>query len=209
MKGLDTGKEKVKKICDVLRRETLEPAEQESKKIVQQAQMRAEEIVKEARAEAEKLKADALKEIEKEKTVFVSSLQQAGKQVLDSLRESIEKKLLNPEIAELLLRPLQDPKVIVNLIQALVGALEKEGTAANLDVLVPRVISPQAINECLMQNVLSKLKNNSVSIGQMTGGIQVKMLNDNISIDITDAALKEWISTYIRQDFRKILFGAG
>jgi hypothetical protein len=41
----------------------------------------------------------------------------------------------------------------------------------------------------------------------MQGGIAVKLVKENITIDITDQALEEWVSKYVRQDFRKILFG--
>jgi V/A-type H+/Na+-transporting ATPase subunit E len=207
VKELDTGREKVKKICDVLRRETLEPAEQEAKQIIRQAELRAEEIIKNAKAEALQLKAETLKELEREKVVFTSSLAQASKQTLDSLRELIEKKLFNPELSSVLARPLQDPKVIVDLIQVVVRALEKEGTSADLDVVIPKTVSAREINTSLAQNILHKLKDHSVSVGQIAGGVLVKLSQDNISIDITDEALKEWVSAYVRQDFRKFLFG--
>ncbi len=45
MKGTETGKDKVKKICDILRRETLDPAISEAEQIVHLAKERAEEIV--------------------------------------------------------------------------------------------------------------------------------------------------------------------
>ena len=37
MKGLETGKDKIQKICDALRKETLEPAKQEAREIVEKA----------------------------------------------------------------------------------------------------------------------------------------------------------------------------
>ena len=45
MKGIDAGKDKVKKICDVLRKETLEPARKEAEEIIQQAEAKAAEIL--------------------------------------------------------------------------------------------------------------------------------------------------------------------
>ena len=46
MKGLDTGREKIQKICDSLRKETLEPAKQEAREIIENAHMQASEIVR-------------------------------------------------------------------------------------------------------------------------------------------------------------------
>ena len=59
MKGLETGKDKVKKICDVLKRETLEPAKHEADEIVASARKKADEILADAHKEAKKMLDDA------------------------------------------------------------------------------------------------------------------------------------------------------
>ena len=53
MKGLETGKDKIQKICDALRKETLEPAKQEAREIVENAHLKADEILQEAKKKAE------------------------------------------------------------------------------------------------------------------------------------------------------------
>ena len=47
MKGTETGKDEVKMICDILRRETLDPAMQEADEIIRSAKERAEELMQE------------------------------------------------------------------------------------------------------------------------------------------------------------------
>ena len=44
MKGFETGKDKVKKICDVLKKETLEPAKEEAERIIAAAKLRGKRI---------------------------------------------------------------------------------------------------------------------------------------------------------------------
>lgn len=207
MKEIDTGREKVKKICDVLRKDTIEPAKQEADEIISQAKLQAVEIVELAKAEAEKIKSDASREIEKQKAVFSSSLGQAGKQSLEALKNEIESKLFDPALSQLLNHPLTDEKVIVNLIGAVISALKKEGMDADLDVCIPAVLSVKEINDQLIKQVGENLKSSTISLGDMQGGITVKLTKENITIDITDQALQEWVSKYVRQDFRKILFG--
>ena len=208
MKEIDTGKEKVKQICDVLRRETLEPAKKNAEQIVHSAETEAAQILHDARAEAEKIKADAFEEMKKEKGVFQASLNQACKQSLESLKDSIEQKLFDDELSLTLKKPLQEPKVIADLIQAVIVALQKEGMDVDLDVIIPREIPAKAINELLLKQIVDKLKNQSVSIGPIQGGIEVKIQKENLTIDVTDEALKEMVSKYIRKDFREILFRA-
>ena len=53
--GMDTGKDKVKKICDVLRKETLEPAKLEADEMIESAKERAREIIALAEQEVERM----------------------------------------------------------------------------------------------------------------------------------------------------------
>ncbi len=207
MKGTDTGKDKVKKICDILRRETLEPAENEAEEIIRIAKDQAEEIVATARKEVERLNVEARREIERQKNVFQSSLNQACKQALAALKQSIEEKLFNQELGKLISKHTQDPKVLAQLITAVVKGIEKEGLEANLSVYVPAAVPAREVNALLAQEILEKLREKSVLVGPLTGGIEVKLHKDNITVDISDAALKELVAHYIRKDFREMIFG--
>jgi len=206
LKGIDTGKDKVKKICDVLKRETLEPAKKEAEAIIDAAAVKAEAIIREAKKDAEKTLQDARKEIEKERNVFQSSLNQACKQALEVLKQEIESKLFNPELSKMLHQPLAEPGILADLIKAVVGAIEKEGTNADLSAFIPQAVAPETVNRLLTQNILQKLKGQSVQAGPLKGGIAVKMDKENITIDVSEEALKELVSDYIRKDFRETLF---
>lgn len=204
---MDTGREKVKKICDVLRRDTIEPAKQEAAHIAEQAKYEADKIVRDAKAEAEKIKAEARQEVEKERKIFMTSLQQATKQTIEALKNEIETALFAPELADWLNRPLSQKNAVIDLIKAVVNALEKDGIDADLDLFVPKSVSAQEINEVLLQQIGQKLRGKAVSLGSIEGGVALKLNKENITIDITDQALREWVSRYVRQDFRKVLFG--
>lgn len=208
MKGTESGKDKVKKICDILRRETLEPAKHEAEEMIHIARDEANEIIAQARVEVEKLKEDARLEIERQKNVFQSSLRQACKQALESLKQNIEEKLFNQELGSLITKHTQDPKIIAQLIIAVVHAIEKEGVETSLSVYVPAAVPARSVNTLLAHEILDKLKEKSVLVGPLAGGIEVKLHNKNITMDISDAALKELVANYIRKDFREMIFGA-
>ncbi|HUD01886.1 MAG TPA: V-type ATP synthase subunit E family protein [Rhabdochlamydiaceae bacterium] len=207
MKGLETGKDKVKKICDVLKRETLEPAKHEADEIVASARRHADEILADAHKEAKKMAEDAYIEIEKQKSIFQASITQACRQTLEALKEKIEQKLFNPELARLVTKPMQDPKLMAQLINAIVHALEKEGTKSDLSVVISSAISAKAVNELLASEVIQRLKEKGVLLSSLGGGIEVKLLNNNITIDLSDETIRELVATYIRKDFREFLFG--
>jgi V/A-type H+-transporting ATPase subunit E len=207
MKGLETGKDKVKKICDVLKRETLEPAKHQADEIIASAQRQADEILADAHKEAKKMVDDAHVEIEKQKSIFQASLAQACRQTLEALKEKIEQKLFDPELSKLIAKPMHDPKLMAQLINAIVHALEKEGTKSDLSVVVSSAISAKAVNELLASEVIQRLKEKGVLISSIGGGIEVKLLNNNITIDLSNETIKELVATYIRKDFREYLFG--
>lgn len=206
MKGLDTGKDKIQKICDTLRKETLEPAKQEAREIVENAHMQAAEIVKEAKQKASHMMQIAEKEMEEKKRVFQSSLNLACRQGIDFLKGRIEKEIFNTELAQMVKKEMADPKLIANLLNHLVKTLEEQGVEEELTVAIPKSISPRSINELLAARVLDKLQNRSVTIGDFEGGVQIQMKDRKITIDISDTVVRELIAQYIRRDFRDLLF---
>lgn len=207
MKTLEKGQDKIKKICEALRDETLQPAKKEAHAIILAAQKEAEEIIAAAEKESEKIKVAAKVFVEQEQNVFHSSLQQAAKQSLEVLRQNIENRFFNDNLATLIDKNASNPQVIANLISAMIKALEKDGLAANLTALIPTSITPKQINELLLEDVLKTLKDKSVSVGSFSSGAQVRLNNKKMTLDITEEALKELLAAHVvRKDFRSMIF---
>lgn len=206
-KTLEKGEEKIQKICDALRKETLEPAQQEAEEVISEAKARGEQIIAEARQEAEKILAHARENIEQERNVFHSSLDQASKQSVEELRQTIEGKLFNSELVHLVSKQTQDPKVIGKLIDAIVGAIQKEGLQTEISAVIPETVKPEEVNNVLADGVLKKLKEGGVKVGGFAGGAQVKLHDQRMTIDITEQSLIDLLSKYLRKDFRELIFG--
>ena len=198
--------DKVKQICDALRVETLEPAKQEAERIIAEASSKAKKIVDEARTQSEKLVSDARVQIEKEKQNADSSMKMAAKQSIESLKEKVEKEFFNRELSGLIDTKMQDSSVVTKLIEAVVGAIEKEGIEADLEALVPKSLSVDEINQALSKAILDRLKSVSVMLGEMDGGAQVKLVDQHMTLDISNEALRELLARYIRDDFRQLIF---
>lgn len=207
MKTLEKGPDKIQKICDKIRRETLDPAKEEAQSIIASAKKKAEEIIKEAEHQAEQHLKQAKSKIEQERNVFHSALIQASKQTVEGLRQDIESKFFNEELQNLLDKQLADPKIIANLINGIVQAIEKEGISTSLAAVIPRSVSSEQVAILLLDNVRKKLKDKPLEVGEFTGGAQVKLLGKKMTLDLTDQAIKELLATYMRKDFRQILFG--
>lgn len=207
MKSLEKGQDKIQKICDKIRRETIEPAQQEAQSIIEEAKSKADEIIHEAEKHKEDLIKQARAQIDQERNVFHSSLHQAAKQTIESLRQEIEQKFFNEELQTLLSKPLSDSKLIAELINGIVKAIEKEGLATDIGVVIPRNVSADDVSALLLDGVRKRLKDKQIEIGHFNGGIQVKLLGKKMTLDLSDQALKELLSNYVRKDFRQLLFG--
>ena len=149
----------------------------------------------------------AKEQLDQEKKVFQTSLAQAARQGIEYLRQDIENKLFNPELDKQIASAASDPKLIAEIIAALVKAVEKHGPSGDLIAYIPKSISPQAVNALLLNEVVKKLKNGKVEIGNFKGGAQLKLVDKRMTIDMSDEALQELLSMFVRKDFRKFIFG--
>ena len=208
MKSLEKGEDKIQKICEALRKETIEPAKKDALKIIEEAKRQAEAIVAEAEGQAKEIMDRTKIEIEQGRNVFQSSLQQAAKQSVEALRQEIEKHLFNTQLDQILEKQMQDPKIIASLINAIIKAIEKKGIDTSIEALIPQEVSPREINELLLAETVKQLKNHSVTVGSFKGGAQVRLVNKKITVDMTEDALKELMASFVRKDFRKLIFNA-
>ncbi len=206
MKTTNTGRDKVKKICDVLKRETLDPAKKEADEIICQAKKEALQITEQAKKQAQAMHLEAEKRTAEKRSVFESSIRLACKKSIATLKEQIENHLFNPALGAWIGQSARDPRLLADLIGAIVRGIEKEGIDTDLHALIPSAVSIEAVNRELLQGVIEKLQSNSVQIGDFEGGVELKIANQNISIDITDSALKSLVAQFVRDEFRSAIF---
>ncbi len=206
MKGLETGKDKIQKICDSLRKETLEPARQEAAEIVENAHIQASQIVDEAKESAALLIQNGEHEMEEKKRVFHASLNLACRQGIEQLKQKIERDLFNQELASLVAKEMSDPKLIANLLNSFMHSLETKGIEEEVVAVIPKGISPRSINELLSAKVLERLHKQTVVAGDFAGGVQIQLKGRQITLDISDTVVRELIAQYIRHDLRDLVF---
>lgn len=208
MKTLERGQDKIQRICDKIRRETIEPSKEEAQSIIAAAKKKAEEITRDAGHQADHLIKQAKAQIEQERSVFHASLQQAAKQTVEGLRQDLESKFFNEELESILREQLSKPEVISQLVNGIVSAIEKDGITTDLTAVIPRSVSAKDVSALLIQNVRNRLENKPLEIGSFAGGAQVKLINQKMTLDLTDQALKELLAHYMRKDFRHIIFSS-
>lgn len=203
---METGKDKIQRICDALRKETLEPAQQEAREILENARLQAEEIRRDAEGEYQKRIDRAESEMEERKKRLHSSLQMACRQALEELKGKIEERLFNRHLSEVVARELKDPEVIGSVLNAVIQALKTHGFDESLVAVISKQVAPRAVSAFLAKGLLEQLKEKPIELGDFAGGAQVKLEGSRITVDLSDVALRELIASYVRRDFRDLLF---
>lgn len=206
MEVLDSGQDKVKKICDALRKETLEPAKQEAKQIVDKAIAEAEKIVQRAKNDAKSIYEDNKKKMQQERNVLQSSLNLACKQSIEALRQEIEENLFNKEFAKRFKEKASSEDVVSMFINVVISAIEKEGLDGDLEVLISKNLSRESIAKRLSQETLSRLSESSIVVGGKDSGIEVKLKDHHLTVEMNDQTLLSLFSQFVREEFRKMLF---
>jgi V/A-type H+/Na+-transporting ATPase subunit E len=206
MKGLDNGKNKIQKICDALRVETLEPAKQEAREILENAHLQAADLVREAKDKMQTMIDATDRQIDQKQKAFQSSMQLASRQAIELLKQKIEKELFFQGLADYVAKEMADPKLISNLINSCIKLLQDKGIEEDISVMIPKAVTPRTINNLLVQNFIDRLQEKSVVIGDFDGGVQLRLVDRRMTIDISDRVVRELIANFIRHDFRDLVF---
>ncbi len=101
---------------------------------------------------------------------------------------------------------MTDPKLIAHLIEGFLKVLQEKGIEEDVEARIPKGMSPRSINSQLVHGFLDRLKGHTVTLGDFTGGVQLKLLDRQITIDISDQAVRELVVRFIRSDFRELVF---
>lgn len=206
MNEIENGDQKIQKICEYIKNETLDPARQQAKEIIENAHIQVEQIIKKAHAEKDRLLNEAKKEIQREKKVFDSSLKLAARQAVEDLKHKIEQELFSKNLKDLISKTTKDSKIIASIINSIVQTIEKFGIDVDISAYISKDIDAKDINALLLKQVIDKLKEKEIVLKEFDGGVKIKLHDMQITIDISNSAIQDLIAQYIRSDFRELIY---
>lgn len=204
--SLETADEKVQQICNLLRSETLSPAKKEAERILLEASQKAEMIIAEAKGEAAKIQKESKETLKKELAVHETSIKLAINQGLSALKQSIE-TLFTDEFSRQLEKEMADPSVIAKIINAIVGAIEREGLSVKLETMIPSSINIGELYKNIAAHVKEHVRQESLVLSGIKGGARIRMVDKKVSIDMSEKAMKELLATYLTAELRQKVFG--
>ena len=182
-----------------IKKDGIESATNESKKILEEARKEAERIVNEARKERDKIIADGKKTIEIERESSISSVKQAARDVSLTLRKNLEdkfKKILGQKVSSSL-----DEKVIA---EAIVAVVKGECNVCDVEVSKEMV---DKVNAVLTSQFAQELEKGVTlrSSSSVSGGFKVYSKDGSAYIDLSDEEITKLLYPYLSSSLKEII----
>jgi V/A-type H+-transporting ATPase subunit E len=211
-------------LIERLRDEGVKAGQEKADEIVREAQARAQEMIAKARTEAEEMLQKAGKEIETERAAAHESLRIAIRDT--ELRMEAElKAAFSAHVRRLVSMELQDRDFMRQVILAVAGIASGDLVCAGqpAELLLPTdLFVTDAKGTGLTDTGKERLRHLVLSIsGEMlregvklkpdesvSGGIRIRMVDEDIEIDLSDKALSDLLLKYLLPRYRAIVTGA-
>lgn len=193
----------IKDLIQKIQQEGIQVAEDKAREIEEKARQEAEAILRNAKTEAAKIIAEAKERIEKMQNSSLVSLQQAGRNLLLSLREEIDamlEKLLASSVKQAF-----TPEELVKIINTLIKESVKEDKPG-----IVISVNKDDLHR-LEKGILSELKDEAKKgitlkpLEDITGGFIISFDRGKSHFDFTDKALAEYLGQYLKPRLAEIL----
>jgi len=208
----------VKELIDRIRDEGVQSARAEADRIITEAKARAARIVSDAKAEAAKSKSEAQAAMEREQTAAIEALRIAARDTGLELRSAIL-SAFEEHVRHLVTDVTTDGSVLRDMILVLSGRaaedLIKDKDAA---ILIPDRLADEVsaqLEEFLQSSAVAfsaDVLRKGVELipsSQVQGGARVRLVDEDLEIDLSDEALSEMMLKLLLPRYRKILAEAG
>ena len=199
---------KVQKICDMLRLQTLKPAQKEAEEIIQKAEEKAKNIIEEAEKNIKQLQEEGIKNRNQQLQSFKTSLMLAAKQAIEMLKQKIDEKLFSDALNDIIKKEFSQKDVVMSLVEAIINSIKTEGIEGDIKLFLPKHFNKDEFINVLMKKIKIKLTENDVKIEDFQAGAKIKLVKDKIILDISDEAIQELLSEYMHEDYRNVFFNA-
>jgi V/A-type H+-transporting ATPase subunit E len=208
----------VKELIDRIRDEGVQSALEEAARILTEAKAQAARMVSEAKAEAAARKREAESVIETEREAAIEALRIAARDTGLELRTAVL-AAFEEHVRRLVTDVTTDGAVLRDMILVLSGrAAEELIKDQDATILVPRRLTDEAppeLEEFLQRSAVALSADvlrkgiELIPSSQVRGGARVRLVDDDLEIDLSDEALSEMMLKLLLPRYRKILAEAG
>ncbi|MBQ4561410.1 MAG: V-type ATP synthase subunit E [Clostridia bacterium] len=186
----------LRELIDQIKKDGVEAAENEAAAILEDARSQADRIIADARAQADKIVADA--EAEKEKTVRTGedAVRQAGRNLLISFRESVNREL-NAIVGQAV-SSVYSSEQLAQLVVKVVESWTQKPDADDLAVVM-NTKDLEKLEENLMAALNDRLKSGVTlrANDNFDGGFRIAVDNGSVYYDYSCEAVVDMLSNYL------------
>ena len=192
--------QQIQDLINSIKKDGIDSATNESKRIIEEAEKKAETIIKEANAERDKLLADGRRQLEKEKESFSESLKMAARDLSLSFKKEVEGKI----------QALLDEKVKgafdENLLKELLKTVIEAEFKGDVIVELPQE-KKTAVAQSLAEELASSLRKGvELSFSSsLQGGFRVIAKDGRAFIDLSDDEVTKLLYPYLSSSVRDLI----
>jgi V/A-type H+-transporting ATPase subunit E len=207
----------IDKLIARLRDDGVKAGQEASTRIVSDAEARASQIIADARKEAEEIRSKARDEVVAMEFAAQGALRLAGRDAMLALRTEV-RKAFEQYLRCIVIQDTQDPEFVRSLVLILAGeAVEKHIRDKDAHIYLSKAIlegerTPEMKQRStqLIKALSSGLLRRGITIipsDDINGGAKVRLVDEQLEIDLSDRAITELLQSHLRPRFRGIMSG--
>jgi len=208
----------VKELIDRIRDEGVHSARAEAERILAEAKAHAARLVADAKAEAATIKKEARATMEREQSATIEALRIAARDTGLELRSAIMSGF-EEHVRRLVTDVTTDGSVLRDMILVLSGrAAEEFIQDKDVAILLPNRLADEVsaeLDQFLRQSAVAFSADvlrkgiELIPSNEVRGGARVRLVGEDLEIDLSDEALSEMMLRLLLPRYRKILVEAG
>jgi V/A-type H+-transporting ATPase subunit E len=208
----------VQALIDRIREQGVQAAQGEADQLLSDARKEADEIVRRARAEADTALAKAKAEIEAQRKASLDALRLAARDTVQELKSRITSRF-EEFVKRLVVSATRDKEMVRNLVLVLAGHAasefiqDKEIEVRVSEALLngePGPVFKEEGKLAILGLASDMLREGLVLVpdSEIEGGVRVRLIADQLEIDLSDRSISRMISQRILPRFKSIVEGA-
>ncbi len=207
----------VQVLIDRIRDQGVRAAEEEAARIVREAEIKAAKLLAEAKAEADRMREQAKAKIESDQQACLEGLRLSVRDAVLKLKARLSSEF-EGFVKRLVTSATRDEELIKALVLVLAGqAAEEVIRHKDIHVMVSKVLLTGVPDEELRahgKNIILQLSSDMLREGvelipadDIDGGARVRLVGDELEIDLSDQAITRLLAERMLPRFRRILDG--
>lgn len=198
--------ENVQALIDKLHYEGVKAGNEDARRIVDKAREEAEKIIKTARTEADKIRSEAYETIEKEKIASQAAFKTSLRDTVLTLKTQLFLQLKN-QLEKLISTKMNNTEFLEELILSIAKAAANS-KVQKLEVVVGEIKDYQEKRDQLIKTIVTDMSQKGIELGiGREKGIKIKLVDQEVEIDLSEEALTQLIYTLIIPRYRELFEG--